>query len=92
MLNRETVQNQNFVMLTPTGSQIRVTIANTFRLSADFKGEQYTLFERTAAPARPAVVTDLPINFICEGKPINQTVDRLVKGIHVIFAPNLKFQ
>lgn len=46
-------------------------------------GEQYTLFERTAAPARPAVVTDLPINFICEGKPINQTVDRLVKAARI---------
>ncbi|RCN39035.1 hypothetical protein ANCCAN_15045 [Ancylostoma caninum] len=31
----------------------------------------YTLFERTAAPNRPAVVVEPPLTVTCEGKPIN---------------------
>ncbi|EYC20135.1 hypothetical protein Y032_0022g465 [Ancylostoma ceylanicum] len=50
----------------------------------------YTLFERTAAPKRPAVVIEPPLNVTCEGKPINASapqrrfdsrVERLGKSI-----------
>ncbi|VDK65917.1 unnamed protein product [Cylicostephanus goldi] len=37
---------------------------------------EYTLFEKTAAPTRPALVVEPPLNITCHGKPINASVVR----------------
>ncbi|CAJ0608625.1 unnamed protein product [Cylicocyclus nassatus] len=41
---------------------------------------EYTLFEKTAAPTRPALVVEPPANITCDGKPINATAGRRVES------------